>query len=229
MAVRRSLLALGSLLLVMMGLIAPAAAQQGNPSFNLVNRGQVVIRELYANPASVNVWGPDRLGADVVQPGQTYPVRLPFGECLYDIRVVYANGQSEELRRVDLCQLTDVAFPRGAAQGPAPGPGGPTGPGVQPGPGGPPPAAGGPAQGDPSFRVVNRSGQVIREVYASPVTDNTWGQDRLGADVVPANGTYIIRLPRGPCQWDVRVVYASGQAEERRNINLCAITDLPFP
>ena len=77
--------------------------------------------------------------------------------------------------------------------------------------------------GDPSFNLVNRSNRVIYEAYASPATDNNWGQDRLGQNIIPAGRNFVIRLPQGECIYDVRVVYdrQGGQAEERRNINLC--------
>ena len=33
---------------------------------------------------------------------------------------------------------------------------------------------------DPSFRVVNNTPNVVNEVYASPTSERSWGQDRLG-------------------------------------------------
>lgn len=84
--------------------------------------------------------------------------------------------------------------------------------------------------GDPSFNLVNRSGRVIYEAYASPATDNNWGPDRLGQNVVPAGRNFVIRLPQGECVYDVRVVYerSGGPSEERRNINLCTVRDVVF-
>lgn len=38
---------------------------------------------------------------------------------------------------------------------------------------------------DPSFNLVNRSGQAIVYAYASPSSDNSWRADRLGRDVLP--------------------------------------------
>jgi hypothetical protein len=93
-------------------------------------------------------------------------------------------------------------------------------------------AAAGPAlaqSGDPDFVLVNNSSVQIDVLNASPVTDSNWGADRLGNDVVPPGGRYTVRLRSpGVCQWDVRVIYQNRTAEERRNINLCNITELPF-
>lgn len=84
-------------------------------------------------------------------------------------------------------------------------------------------------QGDPDFVLVNNSRMTIAIMQASPVTDRNWGQDRLGNDVVAPGGRYNVRLNSpGVCQWDVRVIYENRQAEERRNINLCTMTELPF-
>lgn len=85
------------------------------------------------------------------------------------------------------------------------------------------------AQGDPSFNLVNRSGQTIREVYVSPVQDTNWGVDRLGANTLPDGRALPVRIPpEAGCQQDVRVVYADGRAEERRGQDTCRITEMVF-
>jgi len=91
--------------LVMFGLAAPAMAQ--DPSFRVNNRTNVAINEIYVSSANDNSWGPDRLGQNVLGPGQTFIVRLPQAQCINDIRIVFTNGQEHERRRVDTCQLTD--------------------------------------------------------------------------------------------------------------------------
>lgn len=82
---------------------------------------------------------------------------------------------------------------------------------------------------DPSFRLVNRSAVTINEIYVSSSEDSQWGPDRLGRNVLPPGQAFIIRLPAGMCVNDVRVVYANGQAVERRGVNTCALVDLPLP
>lgn len=85
------------------------------------------------------------------------------------------------------------------------------------------------AQGDPSFNLVNRSGQAINEIYVSPVSQTNWGRDLLGNDVLPNGRSFPVRIaPAAGCQQDVRVVYADGRPEERRNLDTCAITELVF-
>jgi hypothetical protein len=201
----------------------PALAQSTDPSFNLVNRSGQTIMEAYASPASDSNWGVDRLGRDVIPNGRSYAIRLPAGECVYDIRVVYQDRRAEERRGVNTCQLTDVVFGQGggAAQ---PGGGGQPG-GGQPGGGG---LSTNP-QGNPSFNLVNNTGRTIRELYASLSSDSNWGEDRLGQDMVQTGRTYPIRLPQGDCIYDVRIVLDNNQAQERRRLNLCEVTNLTFP
>lgn len=190
-------------------LAAGSAAAQQNPSFYLINRSQAAIREVYASAAGNASWGTDRLGNNSIPSGQSYPIRLPAdGNCVYDVKVVYANGQTDERRNLNTCNVDNVSFPTGRG------------------------GSGNPAQqttNDPSFRLVNRGGSEVNEVYASLSGNESWGRDRLGDDTVPAGSSTIIRLPSGQCLYDVRVVFANGEATERRRVNLCTITDLRVP
>ena len=200
---------------VLMAPWGPALAQTApaNPSFNLANRGAQPINELYATPAGVDRWGRDRLANNNLPPGSSFPVRLPAdGNCVYDIRVVYADGQTEEKRRLNACQTETITFPGGRTTTAAPATGRPQAP-----------------SDDPSFRLVNRARSQVNEVYVSLTGEDSWGTDRLGDETVAAGATRVIRLPPGQCQYDVRVVFANGEATEKRRLNLCTITDLRVP
>jgi hypothetical protein len=83
----------------------------GNPSFVLTNGTNATIREVYVSLSSDNNWGGDRLGANVLNPGQGLNVNLPSGNvCTVDIRVVYMNGQSAERRRVETCSISQFVW-----------------------------------------------------------------------------------------------------------------------
>lgn len=221
MLMRRMATAAAAAFLAFGGLAAEALAQTGDPSFNLVNRSGRTIFEAYASPASDSNWGQDRLGTNVVPAGRSFVIRLPQGECIYDVRVVYdrQGGPAEERRNINLCNLTELAFDGRQAQqgGPqqqapqaqAPRPAGPT--------------------GNPSFNLVNQGQRTVMQVFASLTTDNNWGPDRLGADTVAPGAIFPVRLPEGPCMYDVRFVYDGGQPQERRNVNLCEITNVIVP
>ncbi|MBR0673446.1 hypothetical protein [Neoroseomonas soli] len=197
-----------------------AQAQTGDPSFNLVNRSNRTIYEAFASPSSDSNWGQDRLGQNVVPAGRSFVVRLPQGECIYDVRVVYdrQGGPAEERRNLNLCNLTELAFDgRQAQQG-----------GQQQQQPQQRPQQAGPT-GNPSFNLVNQGRQTVMQVFASLSTDQNWGPDRLGADTVAPGATFPVRLPEGPCMYDIRFVYDAGQPQERRNVNLCELTNVIVP
>lgn len=210
---RRSLAAL--LIALPVGTALAQAARNPpfpNPSFNVVNRTSNPINELYASSSGATNWGQDRLGERTISPGGNFPVRLPAdGTCTYDIRVVYANGTSDEQRGINTCNLDNVIFP---ATGGRPTPSG---------------RRDRAAADDPSFRLVNRGRSEVNELYASLPTDEDWGEDRLGTGTVAAGTSKVIRLPNGQCVYDVRIVYANGEATEKRRVNLCAIADMRVP
>ena len=88
-----------------------AVPRGGNPSFNFVNRSGQTIRELYISLASQSSWGSDRLGSNVMSPGQSLWIDLPGGAgCGTDIRVVYANGAAMERRGIETCNRTDIVW-----------------------------------------------------------------------------------------------------------------------
>lgn len=85
------------------------------------------------------------------------------------------------------------------------------------------------AQGDPSFTLVNRSGQAIRTIHVSPSSDDYWGRDLLAPKSLPNGRSLPIRIaPSAGCEQDVRVVYQDGRAEERLRQNTCAISQMVF-
>jgi len=219
MLMRRLAIAAAAAFLALGGLAAGAQAQTGDPSFNLVNRSGRTIYEAYASPSTDSNWGQDRLGQNVVPAGRSFVIRLPQGECIYDVRVVYdrQGSPAEERRNINLCNLTELAFDGRQAQQ-----------GGQPPQQAQPPVQAGPT-GNPSFNLVNQGRQAVMQVFASLTTDQNWGPDRLGADTVAPGAVYPVRLPEGPCMYDIRFVYDGGQPQERRNVNLCEVTNVIVP
>ncbi|PZW45076.1 hypothetical protein C8P66_11292 [Humitalea rosea] len=94
--------------------IAPGGKQVAvdrNPSFTFVNRTGTTIRELYVSSSSQSVWGQDRLGANLLNPGGTIWIALPpNGSCTADMRVVFMNGAAQERRGIDTCSVTQYGF-----------------------------------------------------------------------------------------------------------------------
>ena len=192
-----------------LGVFATGAQAQNDTTFEIVNRARMPIFEVYVSPSSLDDWGRDMLRDDVIMPGARKTLRPAAKDCIFDVRIVYRGGQSEERRRQDLCQLSEMAFD-GTAQA-APPAGGQSG-----------------AQGDPSFELVNASAGTITQIYASLSRERNWGPDRLGTDVLGAGRRFQVTLPNGDCLWDIAVVYADDRREEKQSLNLCNLTELAF-
>lgn len=82
------------------------------------------------------------------------------------------------------------------------------------------------AQGRQDFALVNRTGYQINEVYVGVSNGKTWGNDLLGADVMPDGNQLNVTFSPGTsaCQWDIRVVYDDGDEAEFHGVNLCRIS-----
>ena len=194
-------------LVTMVAVLSGAADSPPNPSFYLVNRGSSAISRVYVSPTGLPDWGSNKLGGTAIAPGGNAPIRLAAdGTCTYDIRIVYASGISDERRDVDTCAVDNLVFPRGATTVR-------TARRVE----------------IPSFLLVNRGRRAMNELYLSPSGNDSWGEDRLGDDILAAGATRTIRLPAGECLYDYRVVFANGDANERRRVDLCQIVDLRLP
>ncbi len=210
---RRSLPLFGGLLLVLAMLLARAAPAPaaGDPSFSLVNRADTAIRTLYVTPSGDPNWGEDRLaGRPPIPPGGSFAVRRRSdGRCRMDIRVLFADGRSEERRGLDTCTLDAVTV--GGPEQMAPK-----------------------AADDPSFRLINRGTTGLRAFYATPSArspgDTGWGANRLPPTGLPAGTATLVRLARGKgCQYDLRAVFDDRRTLEQHRIDLCRITDVPVP
>jgi hypothetical protein len=200
------------------GVPADAArpAAQGGPSFTVVNHLPQPVRELYVTPAGLTNWGRNRLDGK-----NGNPASLPSGasttvrrdaNCVFDLRVVFADGRAEERRGVNVCATEEVAI------------------------GAPPPvsAALDPATGkpgdDPSVKIFNRAAVPITEVYAQPSGGTVAGPNRVTGEPVKPDTTLAVSLPRdGTCFYDLRVVFADKRAMEKRHANLCRQSELPIP
>jgi hypothetical protein len=81
-------------------------------NFALINRTGHQINELYVSPPASASWGRDILGEDVIPTGTRRNITLPQGIrlCIFDVRVVYADGTSGEVRGVNLCEVSNVTL-----------------------------------------------------------------------------------------------------------------------
>jgi hypothetical protein len=200
-------LAAGVLVTLSLAGATPGSAQP-NPDFWVSNTSGKQINEIYVSPSTETNWGSDWLREHVLPTGHRFAIRpRRDGTCVFDIRVVFADGSAEERRRVNVCNVNEVAFTAAGAAGRA---------------------APGTAIAD--FRLVNRSGRTIQQLFVSAATDQNWGADRLGQNVLPSGRAFTVRLPRdGTCVYDIRVVYDDNTAAEKRRVNTCEVSEVVFP
>jgi hypothetical protein len=85
-----------------------------------------------------------------------------------------------------------------------------------------------PAKSDhTSFYVVNRSPVALMEVYATSVVNRSFGQDLLGANIInPGNRRLVRPVDNRGCLFDVAFTFYGGHTVNRRNLDLCTITEL---
>lgn len=110
-------IALAAAVVAGLAIVAPAEAQRDRDGqqrwIDVVNRANVQIREFYMTDVGTQNWGDDRLGRDVVEPGQQMRV-LPTanqrarGFCRYDMKVVFSNGAEVVRNNVNLCETAQL-------------------------------------------------------------------------------------------------------------------------
>jgi hypothetical protein len=82
-------------------------AQNCDTRFQVVNQTDQAVREIYIDSSALPEYTVDRLGSNVLQPGQVFNVS-GADPGLYDIKVVMMNDATDELRQVNVCQISRV-------------------------------------------------------------------------------------------------------------------------
>ncbi len=98
------------------GTAAPVAATgkaADDPSIKLFNRAAKPIADFRATPTgSTTGASPNRLGASPLAPDNFRAITLPRdGNCIFDLRVVYADGKAVEKKKANLCRIAELAVP----------------------------------------------------------------------------------------------------------------------
>jgi hypothetical protein len=160
----------------------------------VTNRGRRVLRELYARTTGRDAWGQDRLGADTLDPRGDFRLRLRSQDCRYDLRAVFEDNREEVQRGLDLCNQRRVGF-------------------------GMPVIAEG---GGRRLTLTNGFSRTVQEVYLPLADSDDWGEDVLGTSVIAPGARQAVTM-EGGCQADLRIVFDNSSAEERRDIDICAL------
>lgn len=173
--------------------------QQAGPSFTLRNDGSRALREFYASPPSDSGWGDDRLGSEMVAPGQSFRLQLPRGfGCVQDLRAVFEDDSAVERRGANICQERIQAF-RNAE----------------------------PDAEVTVINGFDRT--LFQLFFRPQQGGDDWGPDRLGNDTVEPGQRETVRFSAGgSCRFDIRIVFDNDSAEERRGVDLCRTPVLAF-
>jgi len=77
---------------------------------------------------------------------------------------------------------------------------------------------------DIAYELYNESGYTLMEFYTSPMNDNNWGGDILGADVVPSGTGGVVTITDGSnqCAYDIRMVFDDG-TETLDSVDICEL------
>jgi hypothetical protein len=71
---------------------------------------------LFVAPAAQGLGQEDWLGSAQITPGNAVLLRAPAGQgCVFNIRVVYVGGRTEDRPGVDLCSAAELRFDGGKA------------------------------------------------------------------------------------------------------------------
>lgn len=101
-----------TLVLVLAGALAAASAVAGKQDFTIINNTGFVVVTLNVSRSGENRWGPDLLDSEVMANNEQAEVSFDNAEdqCLWDIRVTYDDGDTGDMREVDLCEVSTVTL-----------------------------------------------------------------------------------------------------------------------
>lgn len=115
MARRLLIPVLALLAVVVIGAASSETALADPRDFTLINgHPAMTLTYAFVSPSDQTEWGEDVLGSDLVlAPGESVFIdfsQVPASTCLYDIRVIYADGSEQYRYSVNLCEIESVTF-----------------------------------------------------------------------------------------------------------------------
>lgn len=83
---------------------------------------------------------------------------------------------------------------------------------------------------DRRVEIVNNTGYVMEQFYASSVGQKSWEEDILGKSVLPSGHSVVINIDDGTgyCKYDFRAVFDDGDVVEKADVNVCEIDTFTF-
>ena len=89
-------------------------------------------------------------------------------------------------------------------------------------------SASAPKRPDLDFKLVNKTGLTIEEVYVTPSDHDEWGEDIMGKDVLKNGESVDITFSRKEtgCNWDLKIVDSDKDEIEWEGFNLCKAEEI---
>lgn len=84
------------------------SAAAGQQDFTLINSTGYTLNEVYVSPSKSNDWEEDVLGVDILKDGNRTSITFDRNTdaCLWDLKVVYDDGDSAEWDALNLCKIS---------------------------------------------------------------------------------------------------------------------------
>ena len=91
---------------------APAAAGATKLDFKILNKTGHTVVSFNVSPTSVDEWGEDILGKDVLNNGESADITFDrtSSECKWDLKATYDDDDTTEMKGVDLCTVGEVTL-----------------------------------------------------------------------------------------------------------------------
>jgi hypothetical protein len=78
------------------------------------------------------------------------------------------------------------------------------------------------------FTLVNKTGIDVHEVYLSPTSDDSWGEDVMGKDILKSGEKVDITFSSAEteCNWDMKIVDEDKDDIIWTKLNLCTANEI---
>ncbi|MBI9103316.1 MAG: hypothetical protein JEY99_12940 [Spirochaetales bacterium] len=188
----------------------------------IINRTGYTIYYLKVSPGTADDWGDDWLGDDVLMDGDYISLDLTdrgFGKyCVFDIKAIDEDDDSYIQWDVDLCDRSKVILSMDDYVPPDDddddsGSGYETDCGY-----------------DQDVTISNDTGYNIWYVYISSSDSDSWGDDRLGDEVIMDGDVFDFCMPGygSNCTFDIKIVDSDDDTYIKMGVDLCSTDYLSF-
>ncbi len=102
----------GRIFLVGAILAMAGAAQAGTQDFTLTNATGYQIDSIFVSPTTQSSWEDDVMGRDALADGEAVDITFdaPDGQCMWDLKAVYNDGEEAVWIGFNLCTLSSITL-----------------------------------------------------------------------------------------------------------------------